>query len=323
MKEHRSFFWPLTFIAAGVIWLLITMNVIPAANLWALTHIWPFLLIALGVGLILRSIWRPFGLIVSALVVFGAVAAVFFAPQLGWADAPSWGDWGDWTMNGASGGGGVRGSGVMKEETRPVEDFDAVSIRFPAEVVIRQGKTEALTIEADNNLLPQLSTKVRSGTLVIENTEGNWAKRVTPTSVQITITVKNLKSVHFSTAGTLLVDGLTADELELNISGAAEVTLSDVDVINLDVNLSGAGSVHANGVADDVQISISGLGDFQGEELSCQTADIEISGAGSATLRVAKELNAEVSGAGTVNYYGNPEVSKRISGAGAVNRMGD
>ena len=86
MEKHRSFFFPLLLIAAGVVWLLISMNIIPAANLWALTHIWPYLLIVLGLGLILQSqapASKPF---VSALVVIGAVAAIIFAPQMGWAD---------------------------------------------------------------------------------------------------------------------------------------------------------------------------------------------------------------------------------------------
>ena len=85
MNENRSLFWPLTLIAAGVIWLMISMGQIPAGNLWALTHIWPFVLIALGVGLILRGLWRPLGMAVTALVVIGAAGAIVFAPGGGYA----------------------------------------------------------------------------------------------------------------------------------------------------------------------------------------------------------------------------------------------
>ena len=78
--NQRSLFWPLTLIAAGVIWLMVSMNIIPAANLWALTYIWPYVLILLGLGLILRSYFPAAGWIVSALVVIGAVAANANAP---------------------------------------------------------------------------------------------------------------------------------------------------------------------------------------------------------------------------------------------------
>lgn len=317
MKEPRSLFWPLTFIAAGILWLMINMNLIPAGNLWALTHIWPYLLIALGAGLILRSFWRPFGMIVSALVVFGAFAAVYYAPQLGWEGAPQW----DINNNF---NGSVPGSGVVAKETRKAEDFNAISVRFPAEVVIRQGSKESVTVEAENNLLPQLTTSVRSGTLVIENSEADWSKRVNPTeTVKITIIVKNLKEINFSSAGVLVVEQLASDELNLSISGAGEVTLSGLKVGKLDIGLSGAGTIRADGKADNVSISISGLGSFEGASLSSQVANIEISGAGSASLRVEKELTARVSGAGSINYYGDPTVDKHVSGAGAVNKAGD
>jgi hypothetical protein len=317
MKEQRSIFWPLAFIAAGALWLLINIKIIPAANLWALTHLWPYLLIALGVGLILRSFWKPFGMLVSALVVIGAFAAVYYAPQFGWADAPQWGL--DNSLNGA-----VPGSGVMEKETRKVENFQAVTIRIPAEVVIRQGSAESLTIEADDNLLPQLSTRVNSGTLVIENSETTWSRRVDPTeTVKITIIVKSLNEINFSSAGSLVVENLESDELVLSLSGTGEATLSGLKGGKLDITLSGAGTIHADGKADEVSINISGLGSFEGAGLSSQVAAIEISGAGNATLRVSEKLTAGISGAGSINYYGNPTVDKHISGAGAVNKTGD
>ena len=49
--KKRSIFWPLAMIATGVLWLLTGMGIVPSANLWALTHILPFVLIALGVGM--------------------------------------------------------------------------------------------------------------------------------------------------------------------------------------------------------------------------------------------------------------------------------
>jgi len=320
MKETRSYFWPLTFIAAGIVWLLISMDKIPAANLWALTHIWPYLLIALGLGLILRSFWKPFGAIITALVVLGALGAVLFAPQLNWADAPDW----DWSINNSNSGGALKGSGVTARETRKVSGFDAIHIRFPAEVTITQGSVESLTIEADDNLLPQLATTVKSGTLVIENSEPSWSKRVNPKAdVVIKIVVKDLGEIRFPSAGTLTVEKLKTDELYISLSGAGEVILSDLKADKLTVDVSGAGSFKVDGEAGEVNISISGMGSFDGEDFTAQEARVEISGAGSATLRVEEKLDARISGAGSVDYYGDPEVTRQVSGAGSVNKVGD
>jgi hypothetical protein len=71
MKEPRSIFFPLALIAAGVIWLLISLQVIPASNLWALTHLAPFFFMALGQVDPHARFWAA-GMLVSAPVI-GAV----------------------------------------------------------------------------------------------------------------------------------------------------------------------------------------------------------------------------------------------------------
>ena len=321
MKE-RSIFWPLVMIATGVLWLMIGMNIIPRANLWALSHTLPYLLIALGLGLILRAYWRFAGMLVSLLVVAGAVMAVVYAPQLGWDNPPSWG-WELWDIDPGLGG-AVAGSGVVKTETREVAQFQSISMDYPAEVTVRQGKSEAITIKAEDNLLPQLATVVRNGTLHLENTEQNWRERVNPTKpVVVTITVVELNKVQFSTAGKMLIDGLQTSSLSISVSGAGDVTLKDLDAGKLDFNLSGAGNVNADGIAKSLQLNISGLGNFNGSDLQSQDAGVHISGAGSATVWAEETLNASISGAGSVDYYGSPQVSQQISGVGSVHKAGE
>lgn len=314
--NQRSLFWPLTLIATGVIWLLVSTNVIPAANLWALTYIWPFVLIVVGVGLILRSYLPTIGWIVSALIVLGAVLAVIYAPQLGWASGPSMG------FIGSDFGGGIEGSGKIESETREVQGFLAVSINYPADVIIQQGKVESVKVEADDNLLPQLTTEVNDETLVVENQEESWTQRVNPTErVKITITVKDLREIEFSSAGSLRVNGLKTDELSVNLNGAGEIILNELDVNKLESRLSGTGNIKANGTADELELRISGVGSFEAPELQSMVASVRISGAGSATVRVEDDLTARVSGAGSVKYYGSPNLDEDVSGAGSVNKV--
>jgi hypothetical protein len=320
MKE-RSIFWPLVMIAAGVLWLMVGMEIIPRANLWALIHILPFFLIALGVGLILRAYWRFAGIFVSLLVVAGAVMAVFYAPQFGWDAVPSW-SWVVWDVD-PNLGGAVAGSGDVKTEERQVSGFDTLEIDYPAEITVRQGTSESVVIEADDNLLPQLSTEVRNGTLEFKNSERRWSERVNPSAtVQVTITVLDLNRISFPGAGKMHIESLETDSLEFSVSGAGDIELIDLNAETLEVSLSGAGNFYADGTADNLQLRISGLGNFKGNELESQSAEIRISGAGSATVWVQSQLDASISGAGSVNYYGNPDVSKNISGVGSVTKVG-
>jgi len=321
MKE-RSIFWPLAMIAAGVLWLLNGMGIVPSANFWALSYTLPYLLIALGVGLILRAYWRFAGLLVSLLVVAGAVMAVINAPQLGWDKSPGWG----WNFINFDPGivGRVAGSGVVETETRQLSEFDSIAVEYPAKIVVQQGSAESIVLEAEDNLLPQLGTEVRNNTLFFESIERDWEKRVNPTEpVLVTITVVDLDDVHFSSAGTLLLDGLQTDILDLYISGAGDVTVADLEADTLGFSLSGAGNVEADGKVETLEMRISGMGNFKGGDLQSQDAEIRISGAGSATIWVENDLDASISGAGSVNYYGNPDVSKSVSGVGSVKKAGE
>lgn len=319
MEYPRSIFWPLLLIAAGAIWLLVKTGNLPAENLWALTHIWPFLLIALGLGLILRPYWRYSSVMLDVLLIGGAVLAIYNAPRLGWTSPTMFfiGD-NDFYM-----GPTERGSGKVATQTREVSSFDSIEVSYPAQVFVSQGSAESVEIEAEDNLLPGLKTEVRNNTLrVFYRVEDG--KRVSPTKVvKITIVVKDLKDVDFESAGELTLTGIETDDLTVSVSGAGNLKLEKISARNLAVVLSGAGSMTASGETDDLRLVISGFGTYHGQEMHSQTAGVNLSGAGSATLWVDDELDAQISGAGSINYYGEPSVSKNISGAGSVSHAGN
>lgn len=317
--RYRSYFWPFALIAAGVIWLLVEIGTIPVDNLWALTYIWPFLLMGIGVSLILRTRWPIARLFISGLLVAGIVLSIVFAPQLRWNNMPSW----NWiTFDGIHGS--VRGSGHVVSQTRSVSNVTAVEINFPVDMTIKQGPTDSLTIEAEDNLMPQLDTRLSGGTLIIEDNERDYTRRVNATKpVRIDLTVTDLHRVDFPSAGTLDISGLKTTDLHIDVSGAGTITLTNLIAVSLEVNLSGAGSITASGKADTLSTDISGVGSFRGGDLASQTAHVSISGAGSATVWAKASLNADISGTGSVRYYGTPSVSKNVSGLGSVISQGN
>lgn len=314
--KTKSVFGPFVLIAAGLVWLLISMNVIPASNVWALLYLLPYLLIALGLGLVLRSRWESANFVISILVVAGALAAVIFAPQLGWTTLPNWG------INPGFGG-SIPGSEKIKTVTRDAGGFNAIRLEYPAEIVIQQGEAESVQITADDNLLPQLSTNVNGGTLTIRNAETNWNERVDPSkAVKITIVVKDLRRVEFAAAGKLLLKKLKVDDLTIELDGAGEIIITDLDAKTLTANLDGAGSITASGKADEVTVQLDGFGSFYGKDLQSLQASAKVNGLGSANLRAQDHLTAEINGAGSIGYYGDPKVTKNVNGAGSVTKLG-
>lgn len=318
MREHRSFFFPMALIAVGVLWLLVNFGYLPSANLWALTYLWPFLLIGLGVSLLLRSYWADAGIFVSAALVIGAVAAVIYAPQLGWAQAPKWQTFHLEIV------GAVAGSRNIETETRSLGSFSAIDLEYPAEVTIRQGDAESVSITTDDNLLPQLRTDVSSGILRIYNGERNWNQRVNASkSVHIEITVRELNSLRYDSAGSVIVAGLQGDALEIRLDGAGSIVLEDIQVSDLELRLNGAGSLEISGTTDHLTVQLDGLGSVDAGGLTAQTARVAVHGLGSATLRVIETLDVEIDGLGSVSYFGSPTVRQQTDGLGSVKQLED
>jgi hypothetical protein len=96
-KRPPSLFWPITFIGAGVALLLSNLGYLPWASWAILLRLWPLLLIALGIDLLVghRSV---VGAIVSTALILalvgGAIALAFFAPSIPrlaeLAESPEW-----------------------------------------------------------------------------------------------------------------------------------------------------------------------------------------------------------------------------------------
>ncbi|MGE5374804.1 MAG: head GIN domain-containing protein [Bacteroidota bacterium] len=228
-------------------------------------------------------------------------------------------------IGGSGLGGGVPSSGKIQTETREPGAFDAIAVEYPgAEITVEQGDKEVVEIEADDNLLPQLSTEVLSGTLTIKNVETDWKTTVNPSKpVKINIVVRDLSEIILSApVGDLKVNDLQAGTLKLVVSGGAQVRLNGIQVSVLDSVLSGAGDIQASGTAEELKLVLSGLGDFNAADLQSNKANIELSGMGGATVRVEDDLAATITGAGSIHYFGNPHVEQSINGAGSVKPAG-
>ncbi len=96
-RHPPSLFWPIVFIGAGVALLLSNLGYLPWASWNILWRLWPLLLIALGIDLLIgrRSV---VGAIISAVLILalvgGAIALAFYTPSIPQlaelAQSPEW-----------------------------------------------------------------------------------------------------------------------------------------------------------------------------------------------------------------------------------------
>jgi hypothetical protein len=199
---------------------------------------------------------------------------------------------------GAITGGGITGSGTLKTEVRQVSNFTQVDFSQVGTLTIEQTGVEGLTITADDNILPILTSDVSNGVLHLgakDNQNYSTEKPIT-----YLLTVKTLT-------------GLT-------LSGAGATQARNLDTQTFTVTMSGAGSATLQGKANDQQVTVSGVGSYDGSEFTTKAAKVTVSGVGSAIVNASDTLDATVSGVGSVEYIGNPKVTSHVSGVGTVKK---
>jgi hypothetical protein len=214
----------------------------------------------------------------------------------------------------------VMGSGKVVSETREVSGFSELVFAGAGDVTITQGETESLTIEAEDNVLPRITTQVQNGKLTI----GFDSKQpVNPTRpIRFNLSVKNLDSIALTGAGNILVSNLKAERFSMQLSGAGNMKINGLEASQVAVSSSGAGNFDVSGKADKQDVTLTGFGNYNAANLESQTSKVMISGAGTATVWANTNLDVRVSGAGSVGYYGNAVAQRTISGAGTVNKLG-
>lgn len=212
----------------------------------------------------------------------------------------------------------VTGSGNVIREAREVRGFDAINLGGSGAVFITQTGEESLTIEADDNVLPLLTSAVHGHTLELGTQRGTNITMHRP--IRYDITVKSLRGLVISGSGTVEVSPLTTETLAITISGSGKIDATGLAAEALEATISGSGSVSLAGQTARQDLTISGSGAYHAADLASGAARVRVSGAGSAALTVHETLDVRISGSGSISYSGQPAVSKSISGSGSIRR---
>lgn len=191
--------------------------------------------------------------------------------------------------------GAEHGSGRVASDVRDVREFHGIDVGgiFKVEVVI--GPSSQVEVQADDNLLPLINTRVDDdGILHIESE-------------------RRIKSDN-----DILVRVTAIDVDALDVSGASNVKVTGLQNQGLSVDASGASRVKIAGKASKVTFDVSGATKVDASDLTAEDATVDASGASHVFVNVTGRLNADASGASNVTYSGSPTVEKKTSGASRV-----
>jgi hypothetical protein len=221
------------------------------------------------------------------------------------------------------GGNMVRGSGNVTNETREVSDFNSVAITGSGDATITMGDSESVVIEAEDNIIPLIETKILNGKLVIGMKPGTSISTTRP--IRYTISAKNLNGVE--TTGSVdisIANPAKAESFSASTTGSGNIKLNELQAQTFNARTTGSGDINvANGKVESLTVTTSGSGDFIGTNLACGTVNATTSGSGNITMWAKDSLTGRTSGSGDIKYYGQPSVSRTESGSGRLRSLGN
>jgi hypothetical protein len=212
----------------------------------------------------------------------------------------------------------IHGEGNVVTQEISLASLRGIELRFSGDVVLTQGSAQKIVLEGQQNILDNISRRVKNGIWDISyEKDVRNAKDVT-----VHITLPSLDKLNLSGSGSIhsssKFTGL--EKLEINLAGSGGITL-DLAAVETDIDLAGSGNINLSGSSARLDISIAGSGNVEAGDLSSENCEVRIIGSGDATVNVSKELAVNITGSGDVHYSGTASTDTRITGSGEVTKI--
>ena len=190
--------------------------------------------------------------------------------------------------------GTVKGSGNVQIEERSVGDFHGIRLIGSPDVHITVGGAPSLTLEAEDNLLPLISTEVKNGILEISS-EKSFSSRK---PIRVTLTVPELRSVNVLGSGDIMAEGVSGDTFRAMVKGSGDIELT--------------------GAVGHVEVEVLGSGDIELFGLEAVDGTATVKGSGDIHIQASGSLDLKVLGSGDIRYRGSAEVHQEVHGSGDI-----
>lgn len=197
-----------------------------------------------------------------------------------------------------------------KTENRNVSNFKAVKVSTGIDLYITMGTSEEVKIIADDEIIDDLITEVKDGTLKIYMKQSNsWFNWNTGNQTRKAyVTVKELQAIEASSGSDVKSENtLKGEDLKVRASSGSDVEI-DVYYKNVWLDTSSGSDAKISGKTKNFSAEASSGSDIKAHELESVICKVSVSSGSDATVNVTDELYAKASSGADVRYSGNPHV---------------
>lgn len=210
------------------------------------------------------------------------------------------------------------GSGNIITETREAGSFSSISVGGSFDVEVKIGPVAEVKIEADDNIIKYIETKVSGNTLKIR-TEG--LHNFSDVHMKVFITMPVLNSIRASASAEVVVKDLVKNDGKLSFNASSSGSIdAEVDAPEIETNASSGASINLHGKTRAYSAEASSGADIKTFDLLSETTRVSVSSGASAKVHASLSLDAKASSGGSVEYHGAAAVNRSVSSGGSVEK---
>lgn len=213
-------------------------------------------------------------------------------------------------------GSGVRGNGVVVEESRPInEEFTAVTASEGLDVFVNQGPQFGIRVEADENVMELIGTDIRDGKLRV-----HAIKNIGRATKNIYVTLPEITALYASSGADLLAQGsIETDKIRLDASSGADLQV-DLTADEVEADCSSGADIRISGRANLMYADASSGSGIKAQDLEVKVCHANASSGADIRVLVSESLMADASSGADIRYSGDARVESRKSASGSVHR---
>jgi hypothetical protein len=206
---------------------------------------------------------------------------------------------------------------VLLTETRKTGSFDAISVGGSFEVEVKIGDVTSVVVEADDNIIKYIETKVSGNTLKI-NTED--LHNYSDVHMKIYITVPALNSIKASASAEVVAeDILKGDKLTFHASSSSSIK-AEVDAPEVESEANSSATIVLTGKTKTHKAEASSSANIDAFGLLSENTMASVSSSADIEVHASVNLNARASSSGSIEYKGAATVIKSENSSGSVSK---
>jgi len=187
----------------------------------------------------------------------------------------------------------LRGSGTLVTEEREIGAIDEVQIGGTGILHLIQGESAELIIEAEDNLIDNITTSVVGDRLIIQP-ESDWFNLWFPTKeIHYYLTLPSIEELDAAGSINVEIESLNTDDLVISLSGSSYMQANEMVINNIDLSVSASADVEIGQLeSEELKASFSGSNTFTLGEVAA--TDVEIIAGGSMTLTIDSLITDDI-----------------------------